>query len=176
MSGTSQASPHVAGAVAVLRAAFPNETVDQTITRLTSGVMVTDSRNDIVKPRLNLPTALRLNVNTCTYSISETSKSFSSLSSSGSVAVATDDGCSWSAASSTSDSSWIAVTSGSSGSGNGTINYSLSTNFDIASRTGTITIAGQIYTIIQSDPLVLYQTYCLTLDLRMVRYPGLIIQ
>ncbi len=58
--GTSQASPHVAGAVAVLRAAFPTETVAQIQTRLTSnGVMVTDVRNNISKPRLNLQAAAR---------------------------------------------------------------------------------------------------------------------
>lgn len=58
-SGTSQAAPHVAGAIAVLHSAFPLETVDQTITRLTAnGVSVTDPRNGIVTPRLNLFTAI----------------------------------------------------------------------------------------------------------------------
>jgi uncharacterized repeat protein (TIGR01451 family) len=60
MTGTSQATPHVTGAVAVLRAAFPGETVDQTISRLTStGHLVTDPRNGIVKPRINLLEAAR---------------------------------------------------------------------------------------------------------------------
>jgi len=59
-SGTSQATPHVAGAVAVLRAAFPAETLDQTVARLTDGVPITDSRNGIAKPRLSLPLALGL--------------------------------------------------------------------------------------------------------------------
>ena len=58
--GTSQASPHVAGAVAVLRAAFPAETLAKTQTRMTSsGVMITDSRNGITKPRLDLLAAAR---------------------------------------------------------------------------------------------------------------------
>ncbi|MFH1020772.1 MAG: S8 family serine peptidase [Pseudomonadota bacterium] len=55
MGGTSQASPHVAGAVAALRGAFPGETLDQTLARMTSGgVSVTDTRTGIAKPRLNL--------------------------------------------------------------------------------------------------------------------------
>jgi subtilisin family serine protease len=60
MSGTSQATPHVAGAVAVLRAAFPTESVEAIATRLTSsGVMVKDPRNGITKPRLNLEAAAK---------------------------------------------------------------------------------------------------------------------
>lgn len=59
-SGTSQASPHVAGAVAVLRDAFPDETLAQTLNRLTAtGVAITDVRNGIVKPRLDLLEAAR---------------------------------------------------------------------------------------------------------------------
>jgi subtilisin family serine protease len=59
MTGTSQASPHVAGAIAVLRAAFPTETPDAIVKRLTSsGVPVTDTRNNVVTPRLDLAAAL----------------------------------------------------------------------------------------------------------------------
>jgi uncharacterized repeat protein (TIGR01451 family) len=59
-AGTSQATPHVAGAVAVLRSTFPSETLTQTLARMTSsGVPVNDVRNGIVKPRLNLLDAAR---------------------------------------------------------------------------------------------------------------------
>lgn len=58
MSGTSQAAPHVAGAVAVLAAAYPAENVATWITRLQQGVSVTDTRNGISRPRLNLATAV----------------------------------------------------------------------------------------------------------------------
>ena len=60
MAGTSQATPFVAGALAVLRSTFPAETLAQAQTRLiNSGTPVTDARNNLVKPRLNLLEAAR---------------------------------------------------------------------------------------------------------------------
>lgn len=59
LSGTSMAAPHVAGAVAVSSAAFPNESAEQILVRITnSGVPIRDYRNGIVKPRLDLRAAL----------------------------------------------------------------------------------------------------------------------
>ena len=57
-AGTSQATPHVAGAVAVLKSSYPTEVHEQTIARMTTtGVPVMDPRNGITKPRLNLEAA-----------------------------------------------------------------------------------------------------------------------
>lgn len=58
--GTSQASPHVAGAVAMLRAAFPSDSLNTTLNRLTtSRTQITDARNGLTKPRLDLAAAAR---------------------------------------------------------------------------------------------------------------------
>src|SRR5262249_30323743 len=57
---TSQASPHVAGSVAVDRAAFPGDSLNATRSRVTSSnVQLTDPRNSLVRPRLALPYTVR---------------------------------------------------------------------------------------------------------------------
>lgn len=62
--GTSFAAPHAAGAYAVLRAARSTETAEVALSRLsTYGVPVTDSRNSVTKPRINLLAALQLPAN-----------------------------------------------------------------------------------------------------------------
>lgn len=59
--GTSQAAPHVTGALAVLRAEWPEETLAATLSRLTTeGASITDPRNGLVFPRLSLTGSLRL--------------------------------------------------------------------------------------------------------------------
>jgi hypothetical protein len=82
----------------------------------------------------------------CTSSISSSSQSFTSSAVLGSVSVTVLSGCNWTA---TSNASFITVTSGSSGSGNGTVSYSVAPNTGASQRTGTITIAGQTFTVTQ---------------------------
>ncbi|MDF2467008.1 MAG: conserved repeat domain protein [Ramlibacter sp.] len=58
-AGTSQAAPHVAGAAAVLQQAFPSNSLNDIVLRMTSsGKTITDPRSGIRKPRLNLSAAL----------------------------------------------------------------------------------------------------------------------
>ena len=84
---------------------------------------------------------------TCTYSISPTSQSPGSSGGTGTVSVTAPSGCSWTAI---SNASWITVTSNGNVTGNATVNYSVSDNSGTTSRTGTITIAGKIFTATQS--------------------------
>lgn len=58
-SGTSQATPHVAGSVAVLRAKYPRESLSQTQTRLVS-TGTTDTRSGFSVPRIDLLRAVDL--------------------------------------------------------------------------------------------------------------------
>jgi DNA-binding beta-propeller fold protein YncE len=87
----------------------------------------------------------------CTYSIAPASQSFTATAATGSVAVTAGTGCTWPATwTATSNASWITITSGSSGSGNGTVAFSVAANTSTGSRTGTLTIAGQTFTVNQS--------------------------
>ena len=83
----------------------------------------------------------------CGYTISPTSALFSSSDNTGTVTVTTTSECSWSA---TSNALWLTITGGSAGTGNGTVSYSLSANTTGSTRTGTITIGGQTFTVAQN--------------------------
>jgi carboxypeptidase T len=82
----------------------------------------------------------------CSSSLAASNQSFSSAGGNGSVAVTTGSGCGWTAA---SNASWITISSGSDGSGNSTVNYSVVANGTGSPRSGTITIAGLTFTVLQ---------------------------
>jgi hypothetical protein len=84
---------------------------------------------------------------TCTFSITPTSASFAATGGTGSVSVSAAAGCAWSAS---SNASFITITGGSSGSGSGTVSYSVASNVATTSRTGTLSIAGQTFSVNQA--------------------------
>lgn len=84
---------------------------------------------------------------TCSYSINPTSASVAAGGGTGSVTVTAGAGCAWTAV---SNATFITVTSGASGSGNGTVGYSVAANAGSTSRSGTMTIAGQTFTVTQA--------------------------
>ncbi|PKN89200.1 MAG: hypothetical protein CVU51_01440 [Deltaproteobacteria bacterium HGW-Deltaproteobacteria-1] len=84
----------------------------------------------------------------CAYSISPASRSHSYTAAAGqTVGVTAGAGCSWTAV---SNDAWITVTGGASGTGSDTVTYSITANSG-AARTGTITIAGQTFTVNQAE-------------------------
>jgi hypothetical protein len=84
----------------------------------------------------------------CTFGLAATSANAPAAGTSGSVAVtASGAGCGWSAA---SDVPWITVTSGAGGSGSGSVGYAVAANPTTAARSGTVHIAGNVFTVNQA--------------------------
>jgi hypothetical protein len=83
---------------------------------------------------------------TCTYTLSTAGSSMVAAGGHGTVTVTTQAGCSWTAATTTP---WITVTSASSSTGSGAAAFSVAANSATATRIGTMTIAGQTYSVTQ---------------------------
>jgi hypothetical protein len=81
------------------------------------------------------------------FGISPTNQSFNSSGGTDSVTVTAVAACAWTA---TSNASWITITSGATGSGNGSVGYSIAANASSSQRTGTMTVATQIFTVTQT--------------------------
>src|SRR5207247_7116836 len=75
------------------------------------------------------------------------SAAYTSEGGSGSVAVTALSGCSWSAS---ANDGWISISSGNGAVGSGTVLYSVAANSSTSPRTGTMTIAGQPFSVSQS--------------------------
>ncbi len=83
----------------------------------------------------------------CTYSLGPNPPSVPASGGTGfTFSVYAQAGCAWT---SVSDDSWITVTSGTTGNGDGTVTYSVAANAG-PDRTGFITIAGRIFTVMQA--------------------------
>jgi hypothetical protein len=82
----------------------------------------------------------------CTYSISRNNDNVDKEGGNGTVSVTTQSGCTWTAS---SNANWITITSGSTGSGNGSVHFTAAANNTGNNRTGTLTIAGQTFTLTQ---------------------------
>jgi len=83
----------------------------------------------------------------CSPMLNSTGQSVGSGTATGSVGVTAGTGCTWSAA---SNANWVTLTGATNGTGNGSVPYSVAANPNTSSRTGTLTVAGQTYTINQA--------------------------
>lgn len=93
---------------------------------------------------------------TCTYRIPQTSPFIKQSGGTGAVSLTTQAGCAWTAV---SNASWILITSNSSGVGKAKVHYSVLPNdTPSTSRSGTITIAGQSFKVIQGNSKKYFST------------------
>jgi hypothetical protein len=100
----------------------------------------------------NYSNEVMFTIPSCTYAISPLSASFASSGGSGSIGITTPSYCNWTTSSGVS---WITVNTGS-GLGSGTMTYSVASNTGTTSRTASLTIAGNVFTITQSGAVVNY--------------------
>lgn len=159
LSGTSMATPHVAGAIALLWSARPelrhqiadtenilnDAAVDVSSTACSSNGV---PNNTYGFGRLDIKAAVDL----AAASIAPASQNFVSGGGTGAVSVTAATGVGWQTF---VNDSWITVTSGGSGSGNGTVNFSVAANTGSA-RTGTMVVAGRVFTVTQDAPACIY--------------------
>ena len=147
LSGTSMATPHVAGAAALLSSFNPNLSAASLKATLMNTVDVLAAWNGIVKTggRLNVQRALQ-NQTVCSFNLSQSSQTVKLKGGYYSVNISAAQNCDYSAK---SNASWISVSSPNILSGNGIVTFRVAMSPKI-SRTGTITIGGQTLTVIQS--------------------------
>lgn len=155
------------GASTVLWNASPRSTTfinpNQLRATLTSADLATSTTSSVTvsnsSPGVGTSPAATFTVlASCTYTLSATSFSLNGASFTGSINVSTAAGCTWTAA---SNASFLTVTPGPWGSGSDTVNFTVAVNAG-ASRTGTLTIAGQTVTVMQSGPAGLGKQYTIT--------------
>jgi subtilisin family serine protease len=107
------------------------------------------------KSLTNAQSALFTPRSACAYSFLPTSQNFGASGGTGSVGVTTQGGCNWNA---TSNATWITITAGASGAGNAPVNYSVADNNTSSARIGSITIAGQTFTVNQDAPTIQFNS------------------
>ncbi len=91
---------------------------------------------------------LSLIVQTCSYTLSSTGKDFSAAGGPGSVILGATTDCGWTAS---SNASWIGIKVGQTGgTGSGSVGYTVAANPDSTPHSGTLTIAGQTFTVTQA--------------------------
>ena len=164
LSGTSMATPHVAGAIALLWSALPElrgkvdlteNILNESAVRVeTSDCGAGNRQNNVYGfGRLDIKTAVDL----ASTSISPTEQQFGIRGGPGKVEVKALDGVKWRAV---SNDPWIAIVSPTGGDvngvGAGAVDFTVAENKAPEARKGTMMIAGRIVTITQPGAAPLY--------------------
>ena len=82
----------------------------------------------------------------CSFTLSSAIQPFTAAGGDGSVTVTAGPACNWTA---TSNDGWIIINSAASATGNATITFEVKENMSDVPRSGTLTVAGQTFTVVQ---------------------------
>ncbi len=83
----------------------------------------------------------------CSFSLTPSSQTWPSSGGSGVVNVVTGSACNWATSGGTS---WLYVTANSSGTGPGSVSFQVTANTTASSRSASLTVGGQTFTVTQS--------------------------
>lgn len=137
-AGTSQASPHVAGLVALVRQEFPSFTPAQAASYLTSAAIERGA-----KPNQNWGYGLATG---CSFDLSASTVLLGPVSPASVVQVATQGHCPWTVSSA---SPWLFGRPNPDTVGSGSVEIRATDNYSGLERTGALTVGGRAITVLQ---------------------------
>ncbi len=154
LSGTSMATPHVAGAIALLWSAEPDleRQIDLTEGLLNASAVRVNTaecssmgipNNVYGYGRLDIKAA----VDAARPAVSPVSYNVAADDTSQTVSISAPTVVSWAG---TSNATWMTLTSNTHGSGNGSISFQIAANTVLTPRVGSLTIAGKTVTVTQA--------------------------
>ncbi|CAN5366476.1 hypothetical protein BH10ACI2_BH10ACI2_17650 [soil metagenome] len=148
LQGTSMATPHVTGAAALLSAFNPSLSAASLKASLMNNVDVVPAWTNVVKTggRLNVLKAMQ-NPTVCTFSPAVNTMTVPTRGGTFAVNVTAGKNCDYSVKSNANK--WLKVVSSDSMSGSGSVSFRVTVNPTIT-RSGTISIGGQTFTVRQS--------------------------
>ena len=147
LSGTSMATPHVAGAAALLASYNPQLSAQSLKATLMNTVDVLPAWNGLVKTggRLNVANALQ-NQTVCNLVLDRTSQQVFPEGGTFTINITAPANCDYAVK---SNAFFVTITDGNPGSGNDSVIFSVNSNSSLP-RQGTITIGDQAFTVSQT--------------------------